>query len=100
MRRRAGANRDDDLASILDEEIDRLPASCRLPVILCDVEGRTYDEAARHLGCPMGTVKSRLARRGNGYETGSFAGVWRRRLVDSERLSQSNRRGPRSRPRL
>ena len=30
--------------------------------MLCDLEGRTYEQAARHLGCPVGTVKSRLAR--------------------------------------
>jgi hypothetical protein len=31
-------------------------------VVLCDLDGRTHEEAARHLGCPVGTVKSRLAR--------------------------------------
>ena len=31
-------------------------------VVLCDLEGRSYEEAARHLRCPVGTVKSRLAR--------------------------------------
>ena len=31
-------------------------------MVLCDLEGRTHEEAARHLGCPVGTVKSRLAR--------------------------------------
>jgi RND family efflux transporter MFP subunit len=31
-------------------------------VVLCDLEGRTHEQAARHLGWPIGTVKSRLAR--------------------------------------
>jgi membrane fusion protein (multidrug efflux system) len=31
-------------------------------VVLCDLEGRTHEQAARHLGCAVGTVKSRLAR--------------------------------------
>ena len=31
-------------------------------MILCDLEGRSYEDAARCLGCPVGTVKSRLAR--------------------------------------
>ena len=52
----------DDLANVLHEELDRLPDFCRVPLVLCDLEGRTYEEAARHMGCPVGTVKSRLAR--------------------------------------
>ena len=31
-------------------------------MVLCDLEGRTHEQAARHLGCAVGTVKSRLAR--------------------------------------
>jgi RNA polymerase sigma-70 factor (ECF subfamily) len=52
----------DDLGSVIHEEIDRLPERYRVPVVLCDIEERPYEEAARHLGCPIGTVKSRLAR--------------------------------------
>ena len=46
----------------LYEEIDRLPDRYRIPIVLCDLEGRTYEAAARHVGCPVGTLKSRLAR--------------------------------------
>jgi len=46
----------------LHEEIGRLPGSFRLPVVLCYFEGLTLDEAARRLGWPAGTVRSRLAR--------------------------------------
>ncbi len=52
----------DDLADILHQEIDRLPERHRTVVVLCDLEERSYEEAARHLRCPVGTVKSRLAR--------------------------------------
>jgi RNA polymerase sigma factor (sigma-70 family) len=52
----------DDRAAIVHEEIDNLPATFRRPVVLCDLEGRSYDDAAALLGCPVGTVKSRLAR--------------------------------------
>jgi RNA polymerase sigma factor (sigma-70 family) len=52
----------EDLGGLIHEEIDRLPDRYRMPVVLCDVEGCSYEEAARHLRCPVGTVKSRLAR--------------------------------------
>ena len=34
----------------------------RGPVVLCDLEGLTQAEAARQLGCPPGTVATRLTR--------------------------------------
>ena len=51
-----------ELAAVVHEELDRLPDRYRLPIVLCDLEGRTCEEAARHLGCPIGTVASRLSR--------------------------------------
>ncbi len=52
----------DELETTLHEEINRLPERYRAPVVLCDLEGCTHDQAARHLGWPVGTVKSRLSR--------------------------------------
>jgi hypothetical protein len=49
-------------AEALHTEIDRLPASSRLPIILCYFEGLSLAEAARRLRCPTGTVHSRLVR--------------------------------------
>jgi RNA polymerase sigma factor (sigma-70 family) len=50
-----------ELQCALDEEITRLPEKHRRAVILCFLEGRTHEDAARELGWPLGTVKSRLA---------------------------------------
>jgi RNA polymerase sigma factor (sigma-70 family) len=56
------ADRDLEALMVLDQELNRLPDRHRVPLVLCDLEGKTYKEAARHLGCPEGTVASRLAR--------------------------------------
>jgi RNA polymerase sigma factor (sigma-70 family) len=51
-----------DLRPVLDEEVGRLPARDRAAVVLCYLEGKTYEEAAELLGCPKGTLAARLAR--------------------------------------
>jgi RNA polymerase sigma-70 factor (ECF subfamily) len=39
-----------------------LPAAYREAVVLCDLENASYEDAAAALGCPVGTVRSRLSR--------------------------------------
>ncbi len=51
-----------DVERLLHAEIDRLPERYRVPIVLCDLEGRPLEQVARHLGWPIGTVKSRLSR--------------------------------------
>ena len=66
-----------DLRAAVHAEVDRLPESYRVAVLLCDLQGRTYDEAARELGWPVGTVKGRLHRAGPCFADGSPDGAWR-----------------------
>jgi RNA polymerase sigma factor (sigma-70 family) len=46
---------------VLDEEVGRLPTKYRAPFTLCYLQGLTNEEAALQLGCPKGTLQSRLA---------------------------------------
>jgi RNA polymerase sigma factor (sigma-70 family) len=52
----------EDLRPVLDGELDRLPGKFRAPVVLCYLEGLTAEEAGHKLGCPRGTILSRLSR--------------------------------------
>jgi len=52
----------DPILDRLDEEIARLPAKYRLPIILCHLEEKSSAAAAEELGIPQGTLFSRLAR--------------------------------------
>jgi RNA polymerase sigma-70 factor, ECF subfamily len=49
---------DDDITNALEE----LPEDFRTVVLLCDVEGFTYEEIANMLDVPIGTIRSRLHR--------------------------------------
>jgi RNA polymerase sigma factor (sigma-70 family) len=49
-----------EIASIVHEELDRLPDRHRLPVVLCDLEGLTYQQAAGRLRWTEPTLRHRL----------------------------------------
>jgi RNA polymerase sigma-70 factor (ECF subfamily) len=50
------------LAEDLDDALDALPDPFRIVVVLVDVQGYSYGEAAALMGVPVGTVRSRLSR--------------------------------------
>lgn len=64
------AAKDDVLGSLIGDEeeaalyraIRELPSAYRETVVLCDLEERSYEDAARLMDCPAGTVRSRLHR--------------------------------------
>jgi RNA polymerase sigma-70 factor (ECF subfamily) len=53
---------DDQRTAALIEAVQELPAAYRDAVVLCDLEERSYEDAARIINCPVGTVRSRLHR--------------------------------------
>jgi len=52
----------EESAAALHSAIRELPMRYRDAIVLCDIEERSYEEAARWMQCPVGTVRSRLSR--------------------------------------
>jgi RNA polymerase sigma factor (sigma-70 family) len=50
-----------ELQPVIDEELARLPEKFRIPVVLCDLEGRPQRAVAKHLGVAPATLATRLA---------------------------------------
>jgi RNA polymerase sigma factor (sigma-70 family) len=89
--RGGGSSNESDLSwkeacTTLHEELDRLPDSYRLPLLLCYLEGKSRDEAAADLGWTVNRVRGqlergrlrlrdRLARRGIALSAGLLAAV-------------------------
>ena len=51
-----------DISRIVMDAISKLPVKLRMPLILKDIEGFSYQEISETLNCEMGTVKSRIFR--------------------------------------
>ena len=51
-----------DIAEIVRKAIDQLPEKLKIPLLLKDIEGLSYQEIAESIQCEIGTVKSRIFR--------------------------------------
>jgi RNA polymerase sigma-70 factor (ECF subfamily) len=80
---------EDFLAQFRDEDVRgalvRVPEAYRVPLVLCYVEGLSYRELAELLGCPVGTVMSRLHRGRKALERELWDCALRRGLVKGEK---------------
>ncbi|MEW6061057.1 MAG: sigma-70 family RNA polymerase sigma factor [Bacteroidota bacterium] len=53
---------DENVKETIEQSLNKLPEKYRMPIILKDIDGLSYDEIADVLECEVGTVKSRLSR--------------------------------------
>lgn len=81
---------DDLLLADIQAAIDALPDAFRVVVVLVEIEGHTYEEAAELLGVPLGTVRSRLSR---------GRGLLQKKLWDQARDAGLGETGPERRAR-
>jgi RNA polymerase sigma-70 factor (ECF subfamily) len=51
-----------EIAESVNESIQALPAELRTAIVLREIEGLSYEEIAQAMGCPIGTVRSRIFR--------------------------------------
>jgi RNA polymerase sigma factor (sigma-70 family) len=51
-----------EIQSALDTALAQLPEKYRAALVLCYLEGHTQDQAARRLGCPLATLRTRVVR--------------------------------------
>ncbi len=46
----------------MNAAIEALPDDLRMAIVLREIEGLSYEEIAESMGCPVGTVRSRIFR--------------------------------------
>ncbi len=51
-----------EIAAMVNGAIDALPEDLRQAITLREIEGLSYEEIAQRMGCPIGTVRSRIFR--------------------------------------
>ncbi len=84
-----------ELLPEVQEELDRLPERYRSPIVLCYLEGRTHEEAARSSGSRSGPSRSACRGGGNGSAAGWSAAGSRRHSPPPRSRAPPVRRSPR-----
>lgn len=52
----------DEILRTINAAIEELPEDMRMAIMLREIEGMSYEEIAQIMGCPVGTIRSRLFR--------------------------------------
>lgn len=52
----------DEIADVVSKTVESLPDELRVALVLCELEGMSYEEIAAAMNCPIGTVRSRIFR--------------------------------------
>jgi RNA polymerase sigma-70 factor (ECF subfamily) len=50
------------IAQTVNQSMDRLPEELRAAIMLREIEGMSYEDIAKIMNCPIGTVRSRIFR--------------------------------------
>jgi len=51
-----------EIATTVNDTIQELPEELRTAIVLREIEGLSYEEISQAMGCPIGTVRSRIFR--------------------------------------
>lgn len=51
-----------EIAETVNAVIEELPEELRTAIVLREIEGMSYEDIAQSMGCPIGTVRSRIFR--------------------------------------
>jgi RNA polymerase sigma-70 factor (ECF subfamily) len=52
----------EEIRLVVSDAIEGLPKDLRTAIVLREIEGMSYEEIAREMDCPVGTVRSRIFR--------------------------------------
>jgi len=78
------------LPELIQQALEDLPENFRLPVILADLQDFSYNEVADIIGCPVGTVMSRLFRGRKRLQEALFAHAVEQGIIDPKKAKDDD----------